>query len=224
MQDRKGYPLNQKEFRHLSKGELIGIICELMKEEGEKPLKDLTLSDVEAVRSGMAASANRRKIAGRILSVLIVVAAIAILISTLFLPVIQVTGSSMEPSIREDDVLLLIQSDNFSRGDVCCFSWQNKLLIKRVIGLPGDVVRMDKNGNVYVNDLLIDEPYVAEKKLGECDVKFPLYVPEDQFFVLGDHRDTSVDSRSSVIGCVERDQMIGREVFRLWPHRIRQAE
>lgn len=216
--------MNRNEFRHLSKSELIGIICELMKDNGSEPLTDLTLSDVEAVRSGLAASANRKRIAVRIFSILIVIAAIAILISTLFLPVIQVTGSSMEPSVREDDVLLLVQTSHYDRGDICCFSWQNKLLIKRVIGLPGDVVRMDKGGNVFVNDVMIDEPYLSEKKLGECDIKFPLYVPEGRYFVLGDHRETSVDSRSSVIGCVEEDQMVGRKVFRLWPHRIRQAE
>ena len=216
--------MNQKEFRSLSKSELIGIISELMKDGETETLSDLTRSDVEAVRSGLAASANRKKIAVRILSVLIVIAAIAILISTLFLPVIQVTGSSMEPSIREDDVLLMVQTRHYDRGDICCFSWQNKLLLKRVIGVPGDVVRMDRDGNVFVNDQLLDEPYLAEKTLGECDVKFPVYVPENQYFVLGDHRESSVDSRSSVIGCVELDQMVAREVFRLWPHRIRQAE
>ena len=216
--------LDRKEFQHLSKSELIGIICELMKEDDSRPLTDLTLSDVEAVRNGLAASANRKKIAVRIFSILVVIAAAAILISTLFLPVIQVTGSSMEPSIREDDVLLLVQTKHFDHGDICCFSWQNKLLIKRIIGMPGDVVRMDKEGNVFVNDQLLDEPYLTEKKLGECDIKFPYYVPEGQYFVLGDHRESSVDSRSTVIGCVEEDQMVGREVFRLWPHRIRQAE
>ncbi len=216
--------MDRKEFQHLSKSELIGIICELMKEQESASLHDLTLKDVEAVRSGLDMKANRKKIAVRIASVLIVIAAIAVLISTLFLPVIQVTGQSMEPTLFENDVLLLVQSKHFDRGDVCCFSWQNKLLLKRVIGLPGDVIRMDKDGNVFVNDQLQDEPYLSAKKLGECDIKFPFYVPEGQYFVLGDHRESSVDSRSSVIGCVDQDQMVGREVFRLWPLRIRRAE
>ena len=146
--------MDRKEFQHLSKSELIGIICELMKEQESASLHDLTLKDVEAVRSGLDMKANRKKIAVRIASVLIVIAAIAVLISTLFLPVIQVTGQSMEPTLFENDVLLLVQSKHFDRGDVCCFSWQNKLLLKRVIGLPGDVVRMDKDGNVFVNDQL----------------------------------------------------------------------
>lgn len=216
--------MDRKEFRHLSKSELISIICEMMKDNESKPLSGLTVSDVEAVRSDLDADARRRRIILRIVSVLTVVAAIAILISTLYLPVIQVTGASMEPSLYEDDVLLLVQSKKFDRGDICCFSWQNKLLLKRVIGLPGDIVRMDKDGNVFVNDQLPDEPYLAGKSLGECDIKFPYYVPEEMCFVLGDNRETSVDSRSSVIGCVEYDQMIGRKVFRLWPHRIRKAE
>ena len=130
----------------------------------------------------------------------------------------------MEPGIREDDILLFVQTHSFDRGDICCFSWQNKLLIKRIIGLPGDVVRMDRDGNVFINDQLLDEPYLTEKTLGECDIKFPYYVPEDHYFVLGDSRETSVDSRSSVIGCIESGQTVGRELFRLWPHRIKQAE
>lgn len=216
--------LDQKEFRHLSKGELISIIRELMKDQAAEPLKGLTLSDVEAVQNELAAGAKRKKFILRIVSVLTVIAAVAILISTLYLPVIQVTGASMEPSLYEDDILLLVQSKKLDRGDICCFSWQNKLLLKRVIGLPGDVVRMDKDGNVFVNDQMLDEPYLTAKNLGECDIKFPYYVPEGMYFVLGDNRESSVDSRSSVIGCVEYDQMIGREVFRLWPHRIRKAE
>ena len=153
--------LDRKEFRHLSKSELISIICEMMKDNESKPLSGLTVSDVEAVRSDLDADARRRRIILRIVSLLTVVAAIAILISTLYLPVIQVTGASMEPSLYEDDVLLLVQSKKFDRGDICCFSWQNKLLLKRVIGLPGDIVRMDKDGNVFVNDQLLDEPYLA---------------------------------------------------------------
>ena len=102
-----------------------------------------------------------------------VAGAAAVLISALLLPVIRVTGTSMEPAVREDDVLLLVQTNQFDYGDICCFSWQNKLLIKRIIGKPGDVVRMDREGNVFVNDRLVDEPYVTDKSLGECDIKFP---------------------------------------------------
>ncbi len=151
------------------------------------------------------------------ISALLVVAAIAVLVSTLFFPVIQVSGTSMEPTLKDGNILVLVKSDSYKRGDICCIEWQNKKLIKRVIGLPGDTIFIDDEGNVYVNDELLDEPYVTGKSLGECDVEFPLQVPEGRVFVLGDHRTTSIDSRSSAIGCVEKEQIYGHKLFKAWP-------
>lgn len=151
------------------------------------------------------------------LSVLAVIAAVAVLVSTLFLPVIQVSGNSMEPTLSDGDVLVLLKSKHYERSQLCCISWQNKMLLKRIIGLPGDVVSIDTEGNVTVNGVLLDEPYVLDKTLGECDVTFPCQVPEGKVFVLGDHRSTSIDSRSSEIGCVDQDQIVGFVLFQVWP-------
>lgn len=151
------------------------------------------------------------------LSVLAVIAAVAVLVSTLFLPVIQVSGNSMEPTLSDGDVLVLLKSKRYERSQLCYISWQNKMLLKRIIGLPGDVVSIDTQGNVTVNGALLDEPYVSDKTLGECDVTFPCQVPEGKVFVLGDHRSTSIDSRSSEIGCVDQDQIVGFVLFQVWP-------
>ena len=149
-------------------------------------------------------------------SILIVVAAVAVLVSTLFFPVVQVVGSSMEPTLKEGDILLLIKSDKVTYGDMCCVSWQNKSLLKRVIGLSGDMIDIDGDGNVFVNGKLLDEPYVEEKELGKCEIEFPYQVPEEKIFILGDQRESSVDSRSSAIGCVGKDQIVGRVLFKVW--------
>ena len=152
-------------------------------------------------------------------AVLIVAAAAAVLISTVFMPVIQISGDSMNPTLRDGDILVTLNTDNVSRGDLCCVSWQNKMLVKRVIGLPGDTVEISEDGSVSVNGSLLDEPYVSEKSLGQCDAEFPYEVPEDTIFILGDNRLMSVDSRSSDIGCIGKDQIVGRVLFRVWPFR-----
>lgn len=148
-------------------------------------------------------------------AILCVVAAVTVLIATLFLPVIQVTGTSMEPTLSEGDIIFLLKTNNFKTGDLIGFNYEGKVLLKRVIGNPGDYILIDTEGNVYVNDELIDEPYVTGKSLGECDLTFPYQVPENSWFVLGDHRDVSIDSRSSAIGCVRKEQIIGKMIFKI---------
>jgi signal peptidase I len=149
--------------------------------------------------------------------VLTIVAAVAVLIATLVLPVLQIEGTSMEPTLVNGDILLLTKSTNFDRGELCGFSWNNKLLIKRVIGIPGDWIEIDTDGTVYLNGEMLEEPYAQQLAVGECDLEFPFQVPQEQYFVLGDMRESSIDSRNTLIGCVEKDQIVGKVFFRIWP-------
>ena len=149
--------------------------------------------------------------------VLTIVAAIAVLISTLILPVLQIEGTSMEPTLSNGDIVLLTKTTRFKHGDLCGFTWNNKLLIKRVIGLPGDWIEIDTNGTIYRNGEKLDEPYVQQPSRGECDLEFPYQVPPEQYFVVGDMRESSVDSRNTLIGCIEKDQIVGKVFFRVWP-------
>ena len=148
---------------------------------------------------------------------LIVVAAVAALIATLLLPVLQIAGTSMEPSLKDGDIVVLAKTDRLNSGDLCAFYYSNKILIKRIIGVPGDYIWINNEGTVYLNNEELDEPYISEKALGECDVEFPYQVPENYYFMMGDHRKTSIDSRSSVIGCIAEDQIIGKILCRFWP-------
>ena len=148
---------------------------------------------------------------------LIVVAAVAALIATLVLPVLQITGTSMEPSLNDGDIVLLVKTDKLETEQLCAFYYSNKLLIKRVIGTPGDYIWIEEDGTVFLNGEKLDEPYLTELALGECDVEFPYQVPDNSYFVMGDRRETSIDSRSSVIGCISDDQILGRLLCRIWP-------
>ena len=149
--------------------------------------------------------------------VLTIVAAIAVLISTLILPVLQIEGTSMEPTLSNGDIVLLVKTTKFDRGDLCGFTWNNKLLIKRVIGIPGDWIEIDTDGTVYLNGDKLEEPYVAQLAFGECDLVFPFQVPQEQYFVIGDMRESSIDSRNTLIGCIPKSQIVGRVFLRVWP-------
>ena len=148
---------------------------------------------------------------------LIVVAAIAALIATLILPVLQIAGTSMEPTLDDGEIVLLIKTDKLETGDLCAFYYSNKILIKRIIGTPGDYLWINQDGTVYLNGSELKEPYVSQKALGECDVEFPYQVPENSYFMMGDHRETSIDSRSTVIGCITDNQIIGKILCKIWP-------
>ncbi|MBE6707908.1 MAG: signal peptidase I [Ruminococcaceae bacterium] len=158
-----------------------------------------------------------RRLLRSTVNALIVVAAVAALIATLVLPVLQIAGNSMEPSLNDGDIVVLMKSSDLETGDLCAFYFSNKILIKRIIATPGDYIWIEPDGTVFLNGKALDEPYISEKALGECDVEFPYQVPENSYFMMGDHRETSIDSRSSTIGCISKEQIVGKILCKFWP-------
>lgn len=148
---------------------------------------------------------------------LITVAAVAVLVATLWLPVLQVYGTSMEPTLTEGNIVLSLKGGKFQTGDVVAFYYNNKILVKRVIGSAGDWINIGTDGTVYVNNEAIEEPYLREKALGTCDIELPYQVPEGRIFVMGDNRSVSLDSRSTAVGCVSEEQIVGRLTLVVWP-------
>lgn len=148
---------------------------------------------------------------------LVTVAAVSVLVATLLLPVLRIYGSSMAPTLENGDIVVSLRRGEFESGDVIAFYYNNKILVKRVIAGAGDWVDIDENGYVTVNGLPLEEPYLTERALGQCDIELPYQVPEGRWFVMGDHRSVSVDSRSSAVGCVAQEQTVGRLVLRIWP-------
>lgn len=148
---------------------------------------------------------------------LITVAAVSVLIATLWLPVLQIYGSSMTPTMVNGDIVFSLKTDDFQPGDVVAFYYNNRILVKRVIAGPADWVNIDPDGTTYVNGEVLDEPYVKEKAYGDTNITLPYQVPDEKVFVMGDHRSTSVDSRNTAVGCVAQEQIVGKIVFRIWP-------
>lgn len=148
---------------------------------------------------------------------LLVVAAVAVIIAVLLMPVMQITGISMTPTLDDGDLVIALNNGKFQTGDVIGFYFNNGILIKRVIATTGDWVDIDSEGSVYVNGVMLYEPYVSEKSIGECNITLPYQVPEGKCFVMGDHRSTSIDSRNTAVGCISNDVVVGKLLLRIWP-------
>ena len=189
----------------------------MMANKHAKKVSVPSLTEIQSERKRIRRGTYYRQALRGTISVLLVVAAVAVLITTLFLPILQISGDSMSPTLEHDEIVVLLKTKKFERGDLIGFYYQGKILLKRVIALPEDEVAIDADGNVYVNGELLEEPYVTDKGLGDCDLEFPYKVPGTSYFVLGDRRSNSVDSRNSVVGAISRDDIIGKVFIRVWP-------
>lgn len=186
-------------------------------EQAEKQLSTPSLEAIEgALKKEQYRNTYGRVLRSTIFS-LIVVAAAAVLIAVLFLPILQISGQSMTDTLQDGDIVVAVNHSKFETGDVIAFYYNNNILVKRVIAYAGDWVDIDEDGNVYVNGEKLDEPYISDKALGECNIDLPYQVPDGRCFVMGDHRATSIDSRNTAVGCVSSDMVVGKIMIRVWP-------
>ncbi len=183
----------------------------------DKPLQRPTTAQLEAELSRVKYKRRYHTVLKSTIYSLITVAAVAVLVATLWLPVLQIYGSSMAPTLQDGEIIFTVKTADFEPGDIIAFYYNNKILVKRVICSAGDWVDIDDDGTVYVNDAVLNEPYLTEKALGDTDIELPYQVPDGKIFVMGDHRSTSVDSRNTAVGCVAQEQIVGKIIFRVWP-------
>ena len=176
-----------------------------------------TLEQVEKERERLKYRNRYNRTLRSTIAILVVVAALAVLVATLWMPVLRIYGKSMAPKLSDGQIVISIKTNDFKPGDITAFYHGNKLLIKRYIAGPGDWVNIDKEGNVTVNGEALDEPYVTQKAYGETNIELPYQVPEDRCFIIGDNRDVSLDSRNTAVGCVASDEIVGKVMFRIWP-------
>lgn len=184
----------------------------------QKVVKEIpTIEELRSELRRVRYKSRYRSVLRSTIYTLITVAAIAVLVATLWLPVLQIYGNSMTPTLQDGEIIFTVKTSDLEPGDIISFYYNNKILVKRVIAGPGEWVNIDEAGNVYVNNVPLDEPYLDEKAFGDCDIELPYQVPDGKIFVMGDHRSTSVDSRNTSVGCVAQEQIVGKIIFRVWP-------
>ena len=182
-----------------------------------RPVELPTMEQIQQERKRLQYNKRYSSTLKSTVAVLIVVAALAILVATLWMPVFQIYVTSMSPALQEGEFVIAIKSNDLKTGDICALWYGNKLLVKRVIAGPGSWVDIDKDGNVSVDGKVLDEPYLQEKAFGDCDIELPMQVPDARWFVMGDNRATSADSRNSTVGCISEAYIVGRIEFCIWP-------
>lgn len=208
--------MTMRELKGLSKAELI----ELIMEQRETSQTEQPSAESEQLKSDWKKLQYRKRyyrVLRSTVGMLVTVAAVAVLVATLWMPVFKIYGTSMSPNLSDGEIILSRKTSKFVSGDIVAFYYNNKILIKRVIAQPGDWIDITDDGTVYVNQVRLEEPYLTEKALGECDIELPYQVPDGKIFVMGDHRSVSLDSRSTAIGCISQEQIVGKITLRIWP-------
>ena len=187
------------------------------KRKKKRPVDLPTVAQIEQERSRLRYKRRYSRTLKSTIAILVVVAAVAVLVATLWMPVLRIYGTSMTPTLDDGQIVVSVKSTNFGQGDIVAFYQGNKLLIKRFIAGPADWVNIDSDGNVSVNGVALEEPYIAEKAYGETNIELPYQVPDKRYFLMGDNRDASVDSRNTAVGCISDEQIVGKVIFRIWP-------
>lgn len=188
-----------------------------MKQKEDRTLELPTTGEMEEELNRVRYRRRYQSVLRSTIYTLITVAACAVLVATLWLPVLQIYGTSMTPTLVDGEILFTVKTSDFAPGDIIAFYYNNKILVKRVIARSGEWVNIDEDGNVYIDNQLLEEPYLTEKAFGDCNLQLPYQVPDGKVFVMGDHRSTSVDSRNTAVGCVAQEEIVGKIVFRIWP-------
>lgn len=188
-----------------------------MRRANKRSVEIPSMEQIEKERSRLQYRSRYSRTLKSTIAVLLVVAAIAVLVATLWMPVLRIYGTSMVPTLEDSQIVISVKTESFEPGDIAAFYLGNKVLVKRYIAGPGEWINLDESGNVFINGEPLDEPYLTEKSYGQTNIELPYQVPDERYFLMGDNREVSIDSRNTTVGCVEKEQIVGKIVFRIWP-------